>query len=277
MGAWQAGSVRANGVELHYTRAGSGEKPPLLLLHGLTDYGRYWSRTARALEDQFDVIMPDQRGHGLSSRPEQGYSAEEMAEDAAAFIGALGIAPVTVLGHSMGGAVALTLAAEHPDHLSRLLLLDPPLRLSLQGAADEAEQRERMEQWRLDILAEQGLSIEERVRHCIEQRRAWTVEDCRHAAESHGLVYPEAIPQFQMRQFWQHLFPRITCPTLLIYGDAELGSIVDHGVAAEVASLAGNLQFAHIPGAGHSPQREQFEKYITAVRSFLAEAAPDRD
>jgi N-formylmaleamate deformylase len=270
MGTWQDGSVRANGVELHYTRAGSGEKPPLLLLHGLTDYGRYWSRTARALEDRFDVIMPDQRGHGQSSRPEQGYSAEEMAADAAAFIDALRIAPVTVLGHSMGGAVGLALAAAHPVLVSRLLLLDPPLRLPAQGEADEAEQRQRMEQWRLDILAEQRLSLEERTRRCVEQRPTWTIGDCQHAAESHGLVYPDAIPQFHMRQSWQHLFPRITCPTLLIYGDSELESIVDHDLAAEVASMAGNVSLAHIPGAGHSPQREQFESYIASIRSFLS-------
>jgi N-formylmaleamate deformylase len=231
MVSWQEDSVRANGLELHYTRAASGEQPPLLLLHGLTDYGRYWSRTARALEDVFDIIMPDQRGHGQSSRPEHGYSAEEMAEDAAAFIEALALAPVTVLGHSMGGAVALALAAAHPEQVSRLLLLDPPLRLPVQGEAEEAEQRQRMAQWRLDILDEQRLSLEERTRRCIEQRPTWSAEDCRHAAESHGLVYPEAIPQFHMRQSWQHLFPRITCPALLIYGDTDLGSIVDHDLA----------------------------------------------
>src|SRR4051794_36885198 len=115
MDAWYEGFVAANGLSLHYIRTGNGAQPALLLLHGLTDHGRYWAPTAAVLQDRFDVVMLDQRGHGQSARPAAGYSAEEMAEDAAGVVRALGLAPATVLGHSMGGAVALVLAATHPD------------------------------------------------------------------------------------------------------------------------------------------------------------------
>src|SRR5678810_82351 len=106
-------------------RDSSGDNPALLLLHGLTDHGRYWSRTAAALEDLYDVVMLDQRGHGLSDQPARGYSDEEMAADAAGVIEALALAPAAVLAHSMGGAVTNVLAGTRPDLVSRAVLLDP--------------------------------------------------------------------------------------------------------------------------------------------------------
>src|SRR5271157_2904247 len=65
---WMSGTCEANGVNIHYLRTG-GYKPPLVLLHGLTGSGACWIPLARALEGEYDVLMPDARGHGSSSTP----------------------------------------------------------------------------------------------------------------------------------------------------------------------------------------------------------------
>jgi pimeloyl-ACP methyl ester carboxylesterase len=65
---WMSGVCEANGINIHYLRTG-GCKPPLVLLHGLTGSGACWIPLARALEGEYDVVMPDARGHGNSSTP----------------------------------------------------------------------------------------------------------------------------------------------------------------------------------------------------------------
>src|SRR5689334_14974538 len=103
MSEWSSGEVETNGITMHYYRTGSGgQKPSLVLSHGATDDGLCWSRVARALESDYDVIMPDARGHGLSTAPEQGYSSMDHAADLAGFIRALGLQRPGVGGHSMG-------------------------------------------------------------------------------------------------------------------------------------------------------------------------------
>ena len=72
---WIEGMVEANGIRQHYYRTG-GDRRTLILLHGFTDNGLSWARVARALERDYDVVMVDARGHGLSDGPETGYSYE---------------------------------------------------------------------------------------------------------------------------------------------------------------------------------------------------------
>src|SRR3982074_2513917 len=98
---WFSGDVITNKIKIHYYRTG-GDKRPLVLSHGATDSGLCWSRVARTLESEYDVIMPDSRGHGLSDAPETGYSSADHAADLAGLIRALGLEQPAVGGHSMG-------------------------------------------------------------------------------------------------------------------------------------------------------------------------------
>src|SRR3546814_18746705 len=86
MTRWTTGICQTNGVKIHYARTG-GAKPPLVLLHGLTGNGACWTPLARAFEHEYDVLMPDARGHGNSSAPLHGYRYEDHASDV---IGQLG-------------------------------------------------------------------------------------------------------------------------------------------------------------------------------------------
>ncbi len=122
---WQTGFVEANGLRLHYTRTG-GDKPPLVLAHGVTDAGPCWTPVAEALAPEYDAIMVDARGHGHSDAPERGYGPAEQAEDLAGVITGLGLDRPAVLGHSMGAATALVLAGAYPDVPGAILLEDPP-------------------------------------------------------------------------------------------------------------------------------------------------------
>ena len=82
-----------------------------MLLHGLAASGACWSPLARVLEDRFDVVMPDARGHGKSNAPLHGYRYEDHATDVIALIQELGLVAPIVLGHSMGGMTAAVVAS----------------------------------------------------------------------------------------------------------------------------------------------------------------------
>src|SRR5690348_4133423 len=110
MPQWQTGDVHANGIRQHYTRTGGdGTKPPLVLAHGFSDDGLCWIPVAEALAPDYDVVMVDARGHGLSEAPAQGYGPAEQAADLAVVIAALGLRRPAILGHSMGAATTLVL------------------------------------------------------------------------------------------------------------------------------------------------------------------------
>src|ERR1700753_3217623 len=102
MTPWTSAVCNANGIDIHYLRTG-GDKPPVVLLHGLLANGACWSPLARALEAEFDVVMPDARGHGESSKPLTGYLYEDYARDVVGLIHGLGLESPILLGHSMGG------------------------------------------------------------------------------------------------------------------------------------------------------------------------------
>jgi pimeloyl-ACP methyl ester carboxylesterase len=83
MSEWQQGDVLTNGIRMHYYRTG-GDKPQVVLAHGFSDSGLCWTPVARELEADYDVIMIDARGHGLSEAPTSGYSPKNMGADLAA-------------------------------------------------------------------------------------------------------------------------------------------------------------------------------------------------
>lgn len=90
MTRWTTGVCQANGINIHYLRTG-GDKTPIVFLHRLMTNGACWTSLVRALEEDYDVIMPDARGHGNSSAPEQGYSYDNLASDVELLIEAIGL------------------------------------------------------------------------------------------------------------------------------------------------------------------------------------------
>ena len=124
-GSWASNKKEVrlpNGLRLAYVELGNPRGEPLLLLHGYTDTSRSWSLVAPYLAD-YRLLLPDQRGHGASDAPACCYSSSAFADDARLFLDALGIKRTAVAGHSLGSMVAITMAAEYPDRVSRIVLV----------------------------------------------------------------------------------------------------------------------------------------------------------
>lgn len=270
---WQSQFIDNDGVKLHYLRAGTGQ--PLLLLHGITDSAAYWGATARALSAHFDVIALDQRGHGESDAPAQGYRMTHYVADAVAVLDALTREPAFVIGHSFGGWVGARLAAQHPDRVCALALEDPPFREFPDPPAPhstaEDEGRRTWFQWLIDL---QGKSLSEMLAKCRAEHPGWSAEDCGHWALSKSQVRPRLYEaggvEFDLR--WREAAPAVRCPTLLIHGDGELGSIVDAGSAAAITAMMPNCRAVHIAEAGHAIHRDQPAAMLSALSEFLGVA-----
>ncbi|MEV4458943.1 alpha/beta hydrolase [Microbispora sp. NPDC049633] len=119
-------SVQANGVRIAYRTYGTDGGVPLVLLHGLGEGMADWAGVAPVLAAHRHVYALDLRGHGASGRPGT-YGLELMRDDVLAFLDALSLGTVDVIGHSMGGLVAYLLAAERPDRVRTLILEDVPI------------------------------------------------------------------------------------------------------------------------------------------------------
>ena len=111
-----------NGIKLAYVEVGNPKGEPLLLLHGYTDSSRSWSLVAPYLSD-YRLLIPDQRGHGAADAPACCYATSNYADDARLFLDALGVERAAVAGHSMGSMVAMTMAAEYPERMSKVILI----------------------------------------------------------------------------------------------------------------------------------------------------------
>jgi pimeloyl-ACP methyl ester carboxylesterase len=116
-------SLPERGLRLHY-RDWGGDGPPLVLLHGLSSSCRIWDWTAPRLTDRYRVIALDQRSHGLSDQADDGFGFGDITADLGAFIDAIGLERPALAGHSWGASVAMVYAAEHPEAVRAVALVD---------------------------------------------------------------------------------------------------------------------------------------------------------
>lgn len=118
--------IQANGITLYYEQEGTGT--PLVLISGYTTDLSAWALIRQELANHFQIFMFDNRGAGRSDCPDSPYTVDAMAEDTRAFIEALHLHKPHILGHSMGGAIAQTLAFKHPESINKLILADTFIR-----------------------------------------------------------------------------------------------------------------------------------------------------
>ena len=266
---WFSGDVVANGIKLHYTRTG-GDGPPVVLAHGITDNGLCWTRLAQALEGDYDLIMFDARGHGLSDVPEAGYAPQDHAADLAGLVEALGLDKPALIGHSMGAGNVATAVADYPNLARCAVLEDPPWRV----AVTLEEARVRVKEWRADLIARQSQTREEIIAALRERSPMWAEVELGPWADANLQVSPRVLDWIESGLpvgLWQDTVRRITCPLLVVTADPELGAIVTPEIAEEALGLCATARIARIRGAGHSIRREQFEPYVEAVSAFLEE------
>jgi pimeloyl-ACP methyl ester carboxylesterase len=250
----------------------------VVLLHGVTDNGLCWERLARALAPDYDVIMPDARGHGLSDAPESDLSAPQLAEDTAALIQILGLQRPYLIGHSMGARTAAEVAASYPDQVRSLVLEDPAW---LNGPSTPEEQERHklgLQQWHQNAAQQKALTREERLARAHKDNPSWAREDIEPWADAqaqfHLGVLDPAVSDFIVswrQRPWQAVLQQITCPVLLVTAEPDRGAIIPPEQAEEAARLARDLRVVHIPDAGHCIRRDQYEAFVQAVTTFLKE------
>lgn len=274
MADWYSGDVISNGIRLHYTRTGGPEgngKPPFVLSHGFTDNGLCWSRVARVLEAEYDIIMVDARNHGLSERPLSGHGSGDQAGDLSGLIEALGLGRPALMGHSMGANSTALCAADYPDVVACAILEDPPWRLPSPDAAVNPA-RPAMGDWIQSLAAS---TVEEILAQGKQSNPTWDDEEFPAWVQSKKQINPAiGLASRGAVRPWQEWVAQIACPTLILRADAEKGAIVTPQVAGMLVDLNPRLEPVHIAGAGHNIRREQFGAFVTGVREFLSRHYP---
>jgi pimeloyl-ACP methyl ester carboxylesterase len=118
----QSKFAEVNGIRLHYLVSGKGD--PIVLLHGFAETSHMWRPLIKELARNHTVIAPDLRGYGSSSAPADGYTKTAMAQDVHALLGSLGYTRVGLVGHDIGLMVAYAYAAQYPEAVKRIVLMD---------------------------------------------------------------------------------------------------------------------------------------------------------
>ena len=248
-----------NGIELAYERMGAGQ--PLLLLHGYPLDHHLWDSLTPLLLDSFDLLLPDLRGFGASSSGEAVPGMGTFASDLAGLLDHLGISTAYVVGHSMGGYVALTFARQYPQRISGLglvgsqVLADPPDRKEGRYKT-AAEALEKGIQGVVDGMAPKFTPKQEllgTIRQMM-QRQA-------------PLAYVGALKAMAERQDSTELVTRFTFPVVLVHGEAD--ELIPVARAREVKAAVPHAVLAELPGVGHLPMLEAPGETAEAIRCLI--------
>ncbi|EHL20629.1 alpha/beta hydrolase fold protein [Acidovorax sp. NO-1] len=262
------GHIHGNGIRQHYLRYGGQEgeraaRSAILLIPGITSPAITWGFVAERLGRQFDTYVLDVRGRGLSSSgPVLDYGLDSQAADVLAFAEALGLQRFALLGHSMGGRIAVRAARRKPCGLTHLVLVDPPVSGPGRRAYPAALS------WYVDSIrqASRGMTAEDMRAFC----PTWTTEQRQLRAEWLHTCYEPAIVQ-SFEDFGRddiHADLRhIAQPMLLL--TAERGDVVRDEDVAEWQGLAPLTQHVRVPGAGHMIPWDNEQGFYAALGDFL--------
>jgi len=274
-------------LRLHYVDWGHEGAPPLLLVHGGRDHARSWDAVALALRDRWRVIAPDLRGHGDSAWAVGGtYTLSEFVLDLAQLVDALDVERVTIVAHSLGGAVALQYAGLFPERVERLVAIE-----GLGPSPALLEKLEAQPAWKrlldwthtMRELASRHprryASIEEAAARMREVNGFLSESMARHLTV-HGVarnedgtfswkfdnyvraISPVRLSGAELRALWA----RVACPVLLVRGAESWAS--DPAEDGRMAAFR-NARRVNVPQAGHWVHHDQLERFLAAIRPFL--------
>ena len=259
----------------------------VVLIHGFLDLAWGWRRTAEKLAEHFHVIAPDMRGHGDSDRVGAGgyyYFADYLA-DLDDVLGRLGAKRLSLVGHSMGGAIASYYAATFPERIFRLALLEglgPPESTTI----GPDRMREFIASWRKvvdrsprfeaslgdaarrlrkhDRLLDAGLALELAERGTIKEERGYRFK---HDPLHYG-IGPYGFETAIAQRFWH----AVRCPVLLVDGaESEFVKLLSPAELERRMSSFATARRAILPNAGHMIQRHQPDALAALLRDFLSQ------
>ena len=273
--------IDANGLRQHAVIGGDG--PPLLLVHGWPENWYAWRKVMPVLARDFEVIAVDQRGIGRTAKPEDGYDTGTLAGDLVALMEALGHQRFAVVGHDTGHFISYALAADHPERVERVALLEVP---GPPGATPSPPlflpEPINNKVWhipfnRVDKVPEQLIRGREDIYFGYEfaiQAGEKLPEDVidyyvrlvsNRASLRGSLAFYRAWDE-TVAQNAQRKNRPLTMPVLAIGGAASWGELVGN----EMKLLATNVQSVVIPGIGHWVAEESPGKLLGALTPFLA-------
>ncbi|MEK6278196.1 MAG: alpha/beta hydrolase [Actinomycetota bacterium] len=272
-----------HGHTVSYRVAGSG--PAIALIHGITSHSGCWVETMRLLAEDHTVIAPDLFGHGASAKPKGDYSLGAYASGVRDLLGLLDFEGGTVVGHSLGGGIALQLAYQFPEYCERLVLVssgglgrevNPVLRAAtLPGA--ELVMPLIVNDWAVraggsvaGLLDRFGLRPGHDMRE-VGRGYASLVESDARMAFLHTL---RAVIDAggQRVSALDRLYLAGDMPFLIVWGDRDPIIPIEHGRAAHEAVPHSKL--VEIPGAGHWPMLDQPELFADELAGFVEETEP---
>jgi N-formylmaleamate deformylase len=272
MSEWQSSYVLTNGIRLHCWRTGTGDKVPVVLSHGATDNGLCWSRTARALAADYDIIMVDARGHGLSDQPATDYGPRQSGADLAGLITGLGLERPHLVGHSMGGEISANCVADFPGLARSLVVLDSGFISNAgpyRGSAQDAD--ERIARSREGVLQMRALGMDGMLARLASESPGWDEQERGPWAESKLQVSSEYGRFFaQEKRPWQEIFAAVDCPMLLMVAEPHLDSHTQWEAAVQATGIWRQGTLLHIAGAGHNLQRDRWEVFMSRLTHWLS-------
>jgi pimeloyl-ACP methyl ester carboxylesterase len=284
-GSFTSQHIDTGELRQHVVTGGGG--PPLLLVHGWPQTWYAWRLVMPALARDFTVIAPDQRGCGLSGRPEDGYDTGTLAGDLVALMDTLGHRRFAVAGHDTGMWIGYALAADHPGRVDRLAVAETPLPGVSPSPPLFASAHLNNALWhfafnRLDAVNDQLVTGREEVyfgwQFAAKAARPLPGYAVRHyidtlAADPGALHASFAIYRAldaTIAQNQQRTTRRLTLPVLAIGGAHSLGD----QVADTMKLAADDVQTLVIPGCAHWITEEAPGETLAALTAFLA---PYRD
>jgi 3-oxoadipate enol-lactonase len=259
----------SRGLKLHFEALGDG--PPVLLVHGFTNYGLVWTPQAVALAySGFRVLMPDLAGHGLSDAAEQETTVSELATDMVALLDTLGIDRIPVCGLSLGGMIAQQIAVDHPDRISAMLVAN--------SRAENAGMRPAVEGWITEFEGQGGplarlektypILVNERFRSSPAGEAAlalWRLVLSRVTGRSLANV-ARGMAKFDVAG----TLPKLRIPTLVVSGTED--KLIPSDLSRRTAELVPGAAFEVIPGAGHISSMDSTVAFNHLLLRFLSEA-----
>ena len=276
-------------LRLHYVDYGSPDKPLLVLVHGGRDHCRNWDQVASTLLNDYHVVAPDLRGHGDSAWAiGSQYGMADYVLDLAQLLGHIGERPVTLMGHSLGGAICLSYAGIYPEDIVRMVAIEglgPPPEM-----IQERPVEERMREW-IDTMKDLAqrkprhyASLDEAAKR-MHEANPHLSDAMAHHLTVHGVMrledgsytwkfdnYVRAWPPHAYdEEGVQHLWNRIDSPVLLMRGSESWAS---DPVKDGRASHFTNARYVEIDGAGHWVHHDRLADFLGEVHPFLDVEAP---
>jgi pimeloyl-ACP methyl ester carboxylesterase len=273
-------------LKLHYVDWGSVERPLLLLIHGGRDHARNWDWVAHELRHDFHIIAPDLRGHGDSQWSIGGsYAMVDYVLDVSQLLDALGVFPVTIMGHSLGGSIALQYAGVHPERVRKVVAIeglgpppsmirDTPAQQRMREWITEMQALARRHPRRYDSLATAIARMRDANPHLSPAQAehltihgSYRDEDGTYLWKFDNYVRAASPYLFNMKDA-RALWSQITCPVLLVRGTESWASDPEKDGRA---SAFRSYEAVNIDQAGHWVHHDQLEEFLKVVRPFLAQ------